>query len=618
MSASSSPSSLPESHSQSFEDLPILNEDILSRNKLLEDAYKMLQERLKKGYLNYAQIILDVTDDNREIGKYLKIFEHTCDDTFMDLIKDIGDLRAKCFTQFEKSLKKLEEICKSLQMQIPSVVMNQLCMRQKYLQLEKQLEDYEQIYKSRLEEINTLREMQLELCKSLGMEPKIVKESPLPSAEEIVELKVYLEALENERFTRREKFVQSKETILKIVGELNYKPSLKFEQQIISGGDFDFCVTDKNMKKLEQLHEQLAVQLKRVKEEIAESWTKLKQLWDMLDIELLEQQKFREAHQGNSVDVLEALRVEIGRCNELKKTNIEKFITLLRQQIREMWQKCHVTEEEGTAQFRVFDTDHYSETVLDLFERELNKWKAYFEENKEIIQLLNRHGKLWTKWTGLHDHADAGRLKNRGGQLLKEEKERKQLEKTIPKVEDQLQRLCVKYEEIHQKPFKTFGQTVADYLKNAHQDFEDMRKAKLSARKTPGSAVSALGTLLKSKTNLTHTPSKLMSAAKRKLQTPTALNRSTKKTKKSPTAVPKITVTVHIGKRNSKELKKIEKKRSSYALQTDLQKVTDDDDDEYVDFENEVRDRAARSTAFKMQEEEACSSKKYTTNLGHT
>ncbi|CAH1966573.1 unnamed protein product [Acanthoscelides obtectus] len=597
----------------------------LSSNKLLEDAYKTLQERLKKGYLNYAQIILDVTDDRREIRKYLKIFEDTSDDTYMDLIKDISELRDKCYVKFEESLKKIEEICKSLQMQIPSFGMNQLCMRQKYLQLEKQLKDYEQMYNTRIEEINTLREKQLDLCKSLGIEPKIIKESPLPSAAEIAELKVYLEDLENERFTRQEKFVQSKETILKIVEELNYKPSSKFEHQIILGGDFcDFCVTVNNMKKLEHLHEQLAVQLINVKEEIAESWTKLKEMWDMLDIELLEQHKFKEAHQGNSLDVLEALRVEIGRCNELKKANIEKFITLLRQQIQEMWQKCHVTEEEGTSQFHFFDTNHYTETALELFEKELQKWKDYFEENKEIIQLLNRHSKLWSKFMGLQEHADAGRLKNRGGQLLKEERERNQLTKSIPKVECQLQSLCDKFEEIHQKPFKTFGQTVTDYLENAHQDFENMRKAKLNGRKTPGSAVSASGTPLRSMTNLTPTPSKIMSAAKRKLQAPAALIASTKKTKVSPTsikkhkvAVPKITVTVHIGKRNSMELKKIEKKRRSHTLQKKLLKAPGADDDEYVDFVNEISDRAARSTTFTIQEEQPCSAKK-TTNLGHT
>nr|CAH7737043.1 unnamed protein product [Callosobruchus chinensis] len=437
---------------------------------MFEEAYQTIQERMKKGFLNWAQVVLELTDDSEEISSYLKVFQESIDETVMDLVRDMNELQDKCCSRVEDTLIRMEEICKSLQLPMPSCGKNKLCLRQEYQQLKKQIQEYEQIYNARVAETDKLREKQLHLCKSLGMQPKILKQMPLPSAAELEQFKEHLEQLEDERFKRQEQFCTTREDILKIVKQLNYKPALEFEKQVVSGNDFVVC--DENMELLRQFHEQLRKEYKNVTEEIAEGWSKLEELWNMLDIELLEQHKFRETHKGNSLDVLQGLQNELARCNDLKKANIEKFVISLRQQIEEIWQKCHVSQEE--ADFKFFNTNHYSETILELFELELQKWKAYYEENKEIIQLLNKHKRLWSKMLELQENANAGRLKNRGGQLLREEKERNQLSKSIPKIEAQLQMLCSKFEERHQRPFMTYGQMVTEYLDYLHEDWENV------------------------------------------------------------------------------------------------------------------------------------------------
>ncbi|VEN63330.1 unnamed protein product [Callosobruchus maculatus] len=586
--------------SKKLQQLPTVNEDNIRGHKMFEECYQSIQEHLKKGFLNWAQIVIELTDDKEEISSYLNVFQESLDETIVDLIKEMNEMQDRCISRVEATLIKMEHICKSLQLPMPSCGKNKLCLRQEYQQLKKQIEEYQQIYDARFAEIDNLREKQQNICKSLGVEPKILKQDPLPSAADLEQFKEYLDQLEDERFKRQEKFCSTREDILKIIGQLNYKPCLEFEKQVISGNDFQVC--NENMERLEQFHQQLQRDFKNVKEEIIDSWMKLQELWNMLDIELLEQHKFRETHKGNSLDVLEGLREELVRCNDLKKANIEKFVITLREQIKEMWQKCHVSEEE--ADFKFFNTNHYSETILELFELELEKWKTYYEENKEIIQLLNKHQKLWSKMLELQENANAGRLKNRGGQLLKEEKERNKLSKSIPKIEAQLQLLCGKFEERHQRPFTSFGQTVAEYLDNLHEDWENMRKAKVSARKTPNAAATTaamitLGsraTPMRSVTNLNFgggpgpSGGQPKATPKRKLLPPSAssVQLSLKKPKVSPSAlrkqkhvVPKITVSV--GKRNSKELKKIEKRRrSSVILKRTIHEIGDDD--EYVDF----------------------------------
>lgn len=66
------------------------------------------------------------------------------------------------------------------------------------------------------------------------------------------------------------------------------------------------------------------------------------------------------------------------------------------------------------------------------------------------------------------------RYNNRGGQLLKEEKERNKLAKQIPQIEEMLRDLADKYRQHHSIDFTTYGTTVSDYLTNLHDERENV------------------------------------------------------------------------------------------------------------------------------------------------
>lgn len=111
--------------------------------------------------------------------------------------------------------------------------------------------------------------------------------------------------------------------------------------------------------------------------------------------------------------------------------NLEQFTIRMRDELLELWDKCHVSEEER-ATFAPFRSLDFTEELLERHEAEVRRYEAFLVENKEIFDLLSRRVELWERMTQLEIAAtDSNRLNNRGGQLLKEEKERKQIQKVV-------------------------------------------------------------------------------------------------------------------------------------------------------------------------------------------
>ena len=73
-----------------------------------------------------------------------------------------------------------------------------------------------------------------------------------------------------------------------------------------------------------------------------------------------------------------------------------------------------------------------SEQLLEKYEKEIKKWQDFHAENREIFDALDKLLATFRSMRELEEKAkDPNRLKNnRGGALLKEEKERKRI-KTV-------------------------------------------------------------------------------------------------------------------------------------------------------------------------------------------
>lgn len=85
--------------------------------------------------------------------------------------------------------------------------------------------------------MNNLLAEQKILCKSLGRQPKLLRDDPLPSQSDLKQLQEYIEDLESENFQRLEKYAMLRYEILEFVTTLNYKPNNDFEKIICDEND---------------------------------------------------------------------------------------------------------------------------------------------------------------------------------------------------------------------------------------------------------------------------------------------------------------------------------------------------------------------------------------------
>lgn len=155
---------------------------------------------------------------------------------------------------------------------------------------------------------------------------------------------------------------------------------------------------------------------------------------------------------------------------------------------------------------------------------------------RTIYDLILKREGLWGKMLDLERRANApNRFNNRGGQLLKEEKERNCVRAQLPKIEKQILTLVEEYEKEAGLPFKIDGELVANKIAMDWESHKENRHLQLSAKKeareqrtpqkSPRSVLSQVTAALRSAT-----PSK-KSPTKRKLVAHVFGSSSAKKTK---------------------------------------------------------------------------------------
>ncbi|XP_028134557.1 protein regulator of cytokinesis 1-like [Diabrotica virgifera virgifera] len=460
-----------------------LDMEIIKDVPWAQSMWNTLQMDLQKSFLNWVEVVLAMSQNEEDVtgwkDTYIRHFEDRC----YEMVTDIKELHEQVIENIEKYLNRIQVLCKMLQIEMPVIGTQKLGLYQEQLKLKRQIMDLEQMVKARQSTLDQLRNKQLELSKALGKAPLLLNDNHLPSPQEIIEFQKHVEELEQEKFDRLEKYTTLKEELLDMVKELEYQPSTNFENEVINGSERNFMVTEENIEKLETFYGDMKKALKDTKEEVCQLWNNIEHLWTLLDIDFMEREEIRKKYTGYSLSTLESLRLEWQKYELLKKANIKVFVEKLRQELQLLWERCHCSESVKK-EFLFFNSETYTEDLLELHEVQLKKWQIYAEENKEILAALHKHRTLWEKLIELErSAAGPDRFNNRGGKLLLEEKERNLLSKKIPILETNLMESGYRYEARHGVPFLTFGETIEEYINNLHSTRESSRKLKLSARK---------------------------------------------------------------------------------------------------------------------------------------
>lgn len=412
--------------------------------------------------------------------------------------------------------------------------------------IDESLKNLRQKLESRREEITTLLDEQNIVCEGefvnkikgavalfvnvseIEEEPRPLLADPLPSEVEMQEFRDYIDQLKEERYNRYDKILQLREQIKDCLARLEIKVLSERDNNLVHSADLK--PTCHNIDKLDQFLASIVTQYDRMKDQIEDMSRRLSQLWKYLDIPESYQQKFAKYTEVNQT-TYDKLLAEVQRCEAIKKENIRVFIERVRAEIEVYWDKCLKSDAERM-RFPSYVMNTFNEDVLELHEDELRDLKTFHENNEEIFNVIQERQDLWNQMESLQNkESDPKRYNNRGGQLLREEKERKMITMKLPKIEAKLLEMVGKYEEENRRPFTMYGDRINDIIerdyeaKRQEKIVKSVKKVQTTPGRTPGRAnMTARTPLTVEQTIINHTAMKTTGARLRNAATKKAMS----------------------------------------------------------------------------------------------
>ncbi|XP_053976183.1 protein regulator of cytokinesis 1-like [Hylaeus volcanicus] len=437
-----------------------------------------------------------------------QVFCHI-NDLLQEMVSESQLKKETILSNVTQLMDQISSISKELGIEVQTTGYENYSWKEVEKMLSSDLQKLQYCKDQRMALLKELREKEQSLCRVLGTQP-INLENNLLSEEELESFKLYLEKQEGEKNRLESVFKEMRRTIIKMINDLGISPSTNFEHFIYTDGE-NFVLNSNNMIKLKELRDDLKHQVDKVKKHVEDLTQELHAIWKNLDEPDHICQSFLSSYSGYSVATRNALQEELARCKEKRKQNIVKYVSQVRDQLVNLWDLCKFSEEQRK-QFQYFHCQTYTEDLLTLHELEVKRVQKFYESYKHIFSLLEQRDNLWTKMKELLQRAnDPDRFYNRGGQLLMEEKERKRIQKQLPKMEEQLKNLIKEYEEINGEEFTINGMSIEEALKESYNHLnteketikkarkeakgKSLKKVSASKRLTPNASKKALGVL---------------------------------------------------------------------------------------------------------------------------
>ncbi|TMW49157.1 hypothetical protein DOY81_005747, partial [Sarcophaga bullata] len=506
------------------------------KNKMSNyDDEKMAMQLLTKKYVDkLTDIWKQIFDSDTCTENLRKLVDHATN-FYVELVEE--SMSRKTFIESEINDLKMEadnlKRLLKVDIQLPSYENNNVPLLVVQSELDKSLEELREQLRVRKEQICELLLEQEALCEELGEPPRALLADPLPTAEDIESFRMHLESLRNERVERMNSVSTMRREIKNFLQILNLKINTEHEDRLLNHRQIK--MNKETFDGLKGMHECYGSQVKELRETIEGMRTKLENLWDRLDTSPNTRNKFNRYNDYNQ-HTYDVFHSELQRCEALKRQNIKLFVEQIREEITKWWEKT-LKSEVQKSRFSNFTSTCYTDDLLVLHEMELEDLKLYYETNKQIFELYADRNILWERMNALEAKAsEPGRYNNRGGQLLKEEKERKTIATKLPKIEQQISELVRQYEEREHAPFLVYGENIIEVMANQWEQKRIAKELLQSTRKNAGKALgntpinsnSAMKTLLSirnasSVSSLRKTPStisiapSLASSQKRKL-----------------------------------------------------------------------------------------------------
>ncbi|XP_054706236.1 protein regulator of cytokinesis 1-like [Uloborus diversus] len=305
--------------------------------------------------------------------------------------------------------------------------------------LKKKLSNLKEIKEERMKKFRELRDSELKYCKILDWSAfEISSKTGIPSERDISEMEQYVSALQTERNVRFQRLCTAKRELTTILEETEIQPETSFEREILSSNEDNISLANKTLQTLDDVVKKVRSRKSELEGERESLLKQLGNVWDGLYISEGERNKFLSKHKDHKVSTLQSIKDEIERYEEVKRQKLKKSICDLRELLLSLWKDCFASVE-GKENFSLFKSDEFTEESLQAHEAEVEKWQVLYTKIGKLRTKIEKRNELWDLLIEFENKAkDPNRYKNRKGNLLNEEKERKKLGEDLPALENEI------------------------------------------------------------------------------------------------------------------------------------------------------------------------------------
>uniref|UniRef100_A0A9J8BQ05 Protein regulator of cytokinesis 1b n=1 Tax=Cyprinus carpio carpio TaxID=630221 RepID=A0A9J8BQ05_CYPCA len=380
------------------------------------------------------------------------------------MIAEEESLRKRLTASIEKCQNELSKLC--LELQLPPFQEDRSStMLQQEKDLRTRLEVMLKEKNQRTQALKAFTEQDQDLCDLLCFQPFSISADSVPSLEQLEKFRQHISSLTAEKERRRKVFVTLKKQIILCMDDLDQLPETSFEKDVVCEDEESFCLSKENLDSLKVLLHQLESR-KAENERVCGSYReKIHELWERLQIPQEEREAISEHMTLSKKRNMEALQAEVKRLEELKLKSIQNVTEAIRNEIAVFWDKCFYSTDQRQAFGFFLLSDDFSEELLSLHDAEKVQLKQYYEDHKDLFEGVHKWEESWRLFLELEEKAkDPTRFTNRGGNLLKEEKQRADLVKGLPKLEKKLKAEIEQWEHEQNREFQVNGQKFMQFV----------------------------------------------------------------------------------------------------------------------------------------------------------
>ncbi|KAJ8343941.1 hypothetical protein SKAU_G00312700 [Synaphobranchus kaupii] len=392
------------------------------------------------------------------------------------MILEEENLRKCLRSSIDKCRKELDTLCRELQLS-PFEEEDSSTMLQVDKDLKTRIEVLMKQKCQRMQELKALREQDQDLCDVLCTDSYslIPRENTVPSLQQLQDFHQHIASLTAQKEKRRNEFVGLKKQIILCMENLEQLPDSSFERDVVHEDEDAFCLSEENIDSLRLLLSKLE---KRKAENAARCGicrSRIRELWDRLEVCQEEREELGLHMASSKKRNLEALQAELSRLEELKLDRIRDLIKGIRVEMASYWDLCFLSAEQQQA-FALYCSDDFTEELLAVHKAELLQLKQRYQAHGELFDSVKHWEDSWKLFLKLEKKAtDPSRFTNRGGNLLKEEKQRTDLLKSLTKLEKKLKVQMDAWKEQEGREFLIRGQNFQQFVE-AHWDLHRTEK----------------------------------------------------------------------------------------------------------------------------------------------